>query len=613
VSVAGPAVAAERPNVLWITSEDNGPHLGCYGDEYADTPNLDRLAARGTVYLNAWSNAPVCAPARTAIISGMYPTSLGAQHMRSLVAMPPDFKMFPQYLRQAGYYCTNNSKEDYNLKKPGEVWDQSSGRAHWRNRKEGQPFFAVFNFTTTHESQVRRRPHKAVHNPAKVRVPAYHPDTPEVRLDWAQYYDNLTEMDRQAGGILEQLAEDGLAEDTIVFYFGDHGPGLPRCKRTPSDSGLHVPLIVAVPEKWRHFASDDYRPGGKSDRLVSFVDLAPTMLSLVGIEKPAPMQGAAFLGEHEAEPNAYLHGFRGRMDERIDMVRSTRDKRYVYVRHFMPHRRYGEHVNYMFQTPTTQVWHRLFQEDKLPPEQARFWQTKPAEELFDLRTDPDEVRNLAGSPQHQETLKKFRDETHDFLLRTRDTGFLPEPMMHARAEKADTTIYEMAQDPAWYPLDKILPIAELATQREGETDALIDFLDAADPAIRYWSALGLIVRGGEAVRTAQNKLRSGLVNDDWSVQIAGAEALARFGAPADRERALGILTELANVANHGPFTSTLALNALDACGPLNTAWLDRVRKLPTQHPSLNQRLRMPAVPGSLIDHIVQQSQRGAED
>lgn len=196
-----PANAAEdnRPNILWITSEDNGPHLGCYGDSFADTPNLDALATKSVIYMNAWSTAPVCAPARTTIISGMYPPSTGSEHMRSSTHLPQNFKMYPQYLREAGYYCTNNSKEDYNLEKPGPVWDDSSNKAHFRNRADGQPFFAIFNFTTTHESQIRKRPHQQVHDPNKVPIPAYHPDTPEVRQDWAQYYDKMTEMDAQAG------------------------------------------------------------------------------------------------------------------------------------------------------------------------------------------------------------------------------------------------------------------------------------------------------------------------------------------------------------------------------------------------------------------------------
>ena len=320
-------VAAEnsRPNILWITSEDNGPQLGCYGDSYAQTPNLDQLAARGMIYLNVWSVAPVCAPARTALISGLYPSSTGSEHMRSMVKLPAHMKMFPQFLREAGHYCSNNSKEDYNLEKPGKVWDESSNKAHWKNRAPGQPFFAVFNHVVTHESQIRKRPHQFKHDPAKVRIPRFHPDALEVREDWAQYYDKMTEMDALAGANLRELEKAGLAEDTIIFYFGDHGPGMPRCKRWPYNSGLHVPLIVYFPPKFRHLAPNDYRTGGKSDRLVSFVDFAPTVLKLAGIKAPEWMQGAPL----NAPAPQFLHGLRGRMDERYDMVRSVRDKRYV--------------------------------------------------------------------------------------------------------------------------------------------------------------------------------------------------------------------------------------------------------------------------------------------
>ena len=270
--------AADRPNILWISSEDNGQHLGCYGDEYADTPNLDAFAKTGMRYKTAWSNAPVCAPARTTIISGMYPPSTGSQHMRSTTQLPTEIageavKMFPAFLREAGYYCTNASKEDYNLDKTGQVWDQSNGKAHWKNRDEGQPFFAVFNETVSHESKIRSKPHELVHDPAGVRVPAYHPDIPEVRRDWAQYYDKLTEMDRRLGKHLKDLEKAGLADETIVFYWGDHGSGMPRSKRTPLDSGLRVPMIVRFPDKFKHLAPPEYQVDGESDRLVSFVDL----------------------------------------------------------------------------------------------------------------------------------------------------------------------------------------------------------------------------------------------------------------------------------------------------------------------------------------------------
>ena len=266
--------AGKGPNILWLTSEDHGPAMGCYGDTNARTPNVDALAAKGMIFTCAWSTAPVCAPARTAIISGLYPSSSGGLHMRSMVSLPADLKLYPQFLREAGYYCSNNSKEDYNVRKPAKLWDESSGKAHWKNRDVGQPFFAIFNSMKSHESEIRTRPHQQVADPAKVRVPAYHPDTPEVREDWAQYYDKVGEAD----------ADAGLAADTIVFYYADHGSGMPRSKRWPSDSGLRVPLVVYFPEKWKHLAPREYQPGGKSDRLVSFVDLAPTLLSLAGIK-----------------------------------------------------------------------------------------------------------------------------------------------------------------------------------------------------------------------------------------------------------------------------------------------------------------------------------------
>ncbi len=238
--------------------------------------------------------------------------------MRSMTSLPASMRMYPCYLRDAGYYVTNNDKEDYNLNYTGgsqaAVWNDSSRKGHWRNRSAGQPFFSIFNFTTTHESQIRRRPHNLVHDPSKAPLPAYHPDTPEVRHDWAQYYDNVTTMDEQAGAVLKQLEDDGLLSDTIVFFYGDHGSGMPRSKRWPYNSGLQVPLLVHMPDKYRSLAPKDYRPGGVTGRMVSFVDLAPTVLSLAGIQPPAHFQGGAFLGSHQAAPHQFLHGFRGRMD-----------------------------------------------------------------------------------------------------------------------------------------------------------------------------------------------------------------------------------------------------------------------------------------------------------
>ncbi len=579
---AAALVGADRPNLLWITSEDNGPHLGCYGDTNAVTPNLDGLAAQGLRYTRAWSNAPVCAPARTTVISGLYPPSTGAEHMRSSTALPEAMKLFPAYLRAAGYYCTNNAKEDYNLAKGDEVWDESSGRAHWKNRGEGQPFFAVFNSTLSHESQIRNEiPDKnRIHDPAKVRIPAYHPDTPEVRRDWAQYHDRLTMMDAQLGARLRELEEAGLAEDTIVFYWGDHGSGMPRNKRWPYHSGLHVPLILHVPEKWKELAPDEYTVGGTSDRLVAFVDFAPTMLSLAGLEPKEWMQGLAFAGAHEVEGRDFNFGFRGRMDEKIDLVRSATDGRYVYLRHFQPHRIYGQYLDYMFQTPTTRVWRELFDQGKLNEAQSRFWQEKPAEELYDLGSDPDEVVNLAESAEHKEVLAKLRTAHQAWAREIRDVGLLPEAEMHARAE--GSTPYELGRDFARYNFDAVFAAADQATSRNPEDlPKLVDLLGDADSAVRYWGATGLLIHGKAGVEAGGGSLVKALSDPSGSVAIVAAEALARFGAEEDREMAMGILLEKADQVTAGPFEAIAALNAVTHLDKAEVEGrMDEIRRLP---------------------------------
>ncbi|RJP29985.1 MAG: sulfatase [Candidatus Omnitrophota bacterium] len=557
------AQTKERPNFLWLTSEDNGPEIGAYGDSFADTPNIDGIAKKGVIYLHAWSTAPVCAPARTTIISGVYPPCTGAEHMRSMTHLPANMKMYPEYLREAGYYCTNNSKEDYNLEKIGQVWDESSNKAHWRNRKEGQPFFAVFNFTVSHESQIRVRPHTPVHDPAKVPIPAYHPDTPEVRLDWAQYYDKLTEMDAQVGKVLHQLHEDGLDEDTIIFYYGDHGSGMPRSKRWLYNSGLRVPLVIHIPEKYKHLAPPDYAPHGQSERLVGFIDLAPTVLSLVGIQPPNHMQGHAFLGEFTSPGPDYLFGFRGRMDEQYDMSRTVRDHRYHYIRNYMPHKTYGQYLEYMFQTPTTQVWKTLYDEGKLQPPQTYFWETKPPEELYDMENDPDEVSNLADSPDHQNILERLRKVHQDWELKIRDVGFLPEDEIHSRSQ--NSTPYEMGHDDNAYPMKKIMAAAELASSMKQEAvPELIRRFEDKDSAVRYWAAMGILMQKEEAVIQSKTTLHQALGDSSASVQVIAAQALGQYGNQDDLKKAYPVLLKLSLPTEKGIFVSMLALNALDA-------------------------------------------------
>ncbi len=583
VAASGVARAAERPNIVWLVSEDHGPHMGCYGDSFATTPHVDGLAAKGLRFAHCWSNAPVCAPARTTLIMGMYANSVGGEHMRSMVPCPEGMQMYPQLLRQAGYYCTNNAKEDYNVAKPGKVWDESSKKAHWKNRPAGKPFFAVFNSEKSHESKIRTRPHQQVHDPAKVRVPAYHPDTPEVRQDWAQYYDAVSEADADAGVRLKELDEAGLLDDTIVFYFGDHGSGMPRNKRCPQNSGLHVPLVVHIPDKFRDLQPVDYVAGGVSERLVSFVDFAPTLLSLAGVKPPEWMQGHAFLGKYIASPQPYLYGFRGRMDERYDLVRSVTDGRYVYVRQYLPHIIYGQHVEYMFQTPTTVVWKRLHDEGKLNPQQDAFWNRKPPEELYDLQSDPDEVTNLATSAEHQPIRDRLKKALQDHTRQIRDLGFLPEGERFRRA--GGDSQYRMGHDDSRYPFDKIFAAAELASHLEPKAvPQLKQLLSDSDNAVRYWGVLGLHMRGESSVMGARQELRKALDDESPFVAIAAAQALAEFGGADDLKLALPRLAAKADWSSNDVFVCVAALNSLDALEGKAVPMFEALQRLPTKGP-----------------------------
>jgi N-sulfoglucosamine sulfohydrolase len=444
--VAGSSPCAEaqlsKPNVLWISCEDTSPDLGCYGDKYAVTPNIDRLAAEGVRFTRCFTHAGVCAPSRSGLITGMYPPSIGTQHMRCKGVPPAEVRCFPEYLRAAGYYCTNNSKTDYQFDSPASAWDESSNKADWRGRQPGQPFFCVINFTTTHESQVRD-PSAATkklvaalsdserHDPAKATVWPFYPDTPVVRRDIANLYDNITAMDKQVAEVLAKLEADGLADDTIVWFWGDHGRGLSRCKRWLYDSGTHVPLIVKVPEKWRgkSVSSDPARiaPGAVCDDLVAFVDFAPTLLSLADVPVPKHFQGQAFLGPQIKPPRQYVYGHRDRMDEAYDLIRTVRDQRFHYFRNFLPDVSYGQDIAYMNEMPMMKEMRRLHAEGKLEgPPALYFRPTKPVEELFDTAADPHELVNLADDPKHRDTLLRMRAECERWMKSIGDVGLIPE-------------------------------------------------------------------------------------------------------------------------------------------------------------------------------------------
>ncbi len=575
--------AADKPNILWLTSEDHGPEMGCYGDELAVTPNVDALAKKGMLFDLAWSCAPVCAPARTTIITGMYPPSIGGQHMRSMVSLPEHVQFYPWYLKQAGYYTTNNSKQDYNVKKTEQGWDVSSNKAHYRNRGESQPFFAIFNVTISHESKIRTRPHEKVLDPAKVRVPAYHPDNAESRQDWAQYYDIVSRADKIAGERLAELDQAGLTDDTIVFYYGDHGSGMSRSKRWPYNSGLSVPMVVFFPKKWEHLAPKEYKTGGTSDRLVNFVDLAPTVLSLAGVKPPKHMQGHAFAGKYQQSKPKYMFGFRDRMDERYDFIRTVTDGRYHYIRNFNPHFIYGQYVAYNFVTPSTAAWKRDYLAGELNDAQSAYWQLKPTEELYDLETDPDEVNNLVDSKDHQAILKELRGALYGWCEEIRDVGFLPEGEIHSRS--AGTSPYEMGHDDKRYPFSNILEAADKATHRDEESLGLmVNYLKDSDSAVRYWGAVGLLNRGGIAYAKQADALRACMEDESPYVQIAGAYALAKYGKGEDVRHATDHLLSLTEWnASRPVFVALTALNAVDKLNGKAAHALADIKALPRKN------------------------------
>lgn len=551
------AGAAPRPNILWITAEDICPNLGCYGDPYAVTPNIDRFATEAVRYLNCFSVHPCCSPSRSALATGVYPTRLGTfQHRGKMWVNPELVKCFPSLLRAAGYYTFNgsrggSSKLDYNFEPEDQPWDKVGSREiEWRQRAPGQPFFGQINLACTHQSQYGKRPPggttpapakgKAkrggqpaatpVHDPAKLRVPPYHPDTPAVREIWAEYHDRITQMDGQFAELAKMLADDGLAGDTIVFFFGDNGHGIPGGKIWLWDQGPHVPLIVRFPERWAHLAPA--AAGSICDRLVSFLDFAPAVLSLAGVDIPAYMQGRAFLGAKAGEPRRYVFAARDWHDNAdFDTSRMVREARFHYIRNFMPHIGWDA-IQYSWQQAPFMLeeWRQAAGAGKAlagTRQAAFFHRSKPAEELYDSVTDPAQMRNLAGMPQHRATLERMRAECENWMIENRDLGLLSQYELYVRAGK-DSPL-EMGADPVRNPVRPLLAAANLANRCDpAALPQLRELLVADDCALRRWGAIGLLALGGEAATAGENLLAA-LKDSSPDVRMTAAEALCGLG------------------------------------------------------------------------------------
>ena len=500
---------------------------------------------------------------------------MGTQHLRSEVEIPDEVRTLPHYLRDAGYYCSNNSKEDYNFQ-DSSIWDESSKQAHWRNRPEGKPFFSVFNIETTHQSKIfgtdeefhekygHRLSDEQRHDPDNMMIPPYFFDTPVTRKMWARYYDLVTIMDWQVQDILDQLQEDGLAENTIIFFFADHGTGMPRGKRTLYDSGLKVPFIVKAPTAYQQAL--ELIPGTQSDRLVNFVDFAPTVLSIIGQKVPDQMQGSAFLGEHQQPAREYVFATSDRVDEAFEISRSVRGQRFLYIRNYLPHLPLTQPNFYTDQSEVMVELRRVLAEGNLTPAQQHMWApSRPAEELYDTEADPYQVNNLAGDSEHATVLTDMRAAQQQWAIETHDSGLIPEPMMQRLAE--GSTIYEMVRDTTIFPVHSVLKLIN-GIQIDGNFEG--QQIQNYDPISRFWLITSL--RPNLVLTPSVQSWLQECLNDSFSsVQIQAAKLLCNSGECDD---ALPVLTKH---LDSGGATILMAARAIQLLGKVAKPMLPEVQ------------------------------------
>lgn len=553
---------SSRPNILVLIAEDICPALGCYGDEYATTPNIDKMAEGGMVYDFALTTAPICAPSRSALASGLYATSLGTQHLRSEIPFPEKLKTLPVLLRENGYFTSNRNKTDYNFDPEG-MWEHwSSEYTPWRHRAEGQPFYSFMNIGPSHEGSVNNLQNykrfvehlsaEMFHDPANVPLPPYYPDSPKIREIWAHYYDILTVLDQNVGMVLDSLKADGLMEETIVFFIADHGFGMPRYKRWLYKTGMHVPMVVHVPEKYKHLVPG-FSKGGHNANMISFIDLPATVLNLAGAEIPGYFEGKPIMGENATPEREYAFGARDRADDMFEMSRSVTDGRYFYVRNFMPHLPYIQ-PGFIFsdEKEAFRELRRLHLNGETNIEQEKLWNKKPVEELYDWQADPQELNNLADDPAYTDIKKKLKSKLQGWMVETRDLGLLPEAEYMIRSEGSSP--YEYARESGDYQVGKILETAEMVGTA-GEEE-LIKKLNDAESGVRFWAVVGLVQL--EQIGNESKKALTELLGDSSpAVQITAAEALCQFGFSAEAVKTLG-----RNVTDERPWVALQAARSV---------------------------------------------------
>ncbi len=571
-----PATCAEqshgKPNVLWITGEDmSAKWLGCYGNKQIKTPNFDKMASEGFLYTRCHAHVPVCAPARSGWITGIHPVSTGAIYMRSQYPTPKSLVWYPDSLRANGYLTANFNKTDYNTsnrKSPGpgggenegncghytDTWDSYLNEC-WNDpkRKPDQPFFQVNNSAGCHESHLHRNKDKLDGvDPATMKLAAYHPDIPEIRLDYARVTAGVMGADKTLGKILAKLEMDGLADNTIIIYTSDHGGIIGRSKRFLYDSGTQAAFIIRIPEKFKHLWPAE-KPGARIDRLISFLDMPKTWLAITGSAIPKDMQGNIFLGDQQDPPRKCLFMARERMDDVPDMQRAVRDDRFLYIRSYEPFRPNGQYLEYLWKAPSMPAWEACYKAGRTDSLTGAFFRPKAVEQLFDCDSDPDNVKNLAADPAHAERLARMRDVLKIQQTTTHDCGFLPEGILANRAKQQNTTIYELIRNPKLYDQQGYMKAADLANfAKPADLPKLIGLLNSSDEGDRFWGVNGCITLGTRAatpeVLAIMEKLIKTGASDEQTLDVRVTAALYLCQIEQKKDEALRSLAEVITTA-----------------------------------------------------------------
>jgi N-sulfoglucosamine sulfohydrolase len=570
------AAAEDRPNILWLTCEDNSVNwVGCYGNPHADTPNIDALAAEGFQYMHCYANAPVCAPSRSTWITGVHALSMGTHPMRSRYPIPHDrISYYPDLLKEAGYYVGNATKTDYNIggRDDKDAWD--TNKADWKVLTQQQPFFMVINNTKSHESKAFGDVNNTTHSPDDVRLAKYHPDIPDIRKNYAHYHDQMKKMDADIGLALEELERSGMAENTIVIHNSDHGGVIARSKRFLFNSGTHCPLIIRIPEKFKHLRPSE--PGTKIDRLVSFIDMTKTWLKICGAETPDYLQGKTFLGP-DAETRDYHVSFRSRMDERCDNVRAIRDRKFLYIRNYMPYAPWGQHLNYLWTMKATQAWEAHHRAGKTDAITGRFFGTKPMHELYDTSVDPDNVNNLVDDPKYAKDVARLSEALDDWQVKHFDSGLLPESEVVMRAEDAGVTIYDLVRDSSLYDLKAYQSAAAKAlSQDAANLPGFYRDLSHSDAGVRYWAIVGCF-NLQEASRLDSNFIRKSLDDNSHHVRAMAAWIMYREGDKAAAQHCWN------DMLKNSSYASLKIFNIIDWIGDGTEPYTDAMKACNFSH------------------------------